>query len=702
MSNRLKNELSPYLLQHSENPVDWFPWGDEAFEKSIKEDKPVFLSIGYSTCHWCHVMEKESFEDKEVAGLMNQSFINIKVDREERPDIDNIYMEVCQMLTGSGGWPLTVIMTPEKIPFFAGTYFPKHSIHGRIGMIDLINRVQELWTNNRDLIYKTSNEIIQNLHRDVRPDSNFSIEQILTSAIDSLHSSYDRQYGGFGYAPKFPIPHQLLFLLNYSLINNDRYSLEIVKNTLNKMRLGGIFDQIGFGFHRYSTDRQWLVPHFEKMLYDQALMVQAYLDTYSITRDDFYKISAEQTLEYVLNKLTSPAGGFYSGEDADSDGIEGKFYLWKKSDLFDIPELDVEFITNVYNVKDNGNFVEEHGQISAHSNILHLTKHFSELAAEMNLTEDEFLNKLFAQNKIIYDFREKRIPPFKDDKILTDWNGLMISAFAKAGRILNNKIYIEIARKSVEFTLNKLTYSTDNKEDNLIFLYHRFRKNQAGIVGNLDDYAFFVNGLLELYRASLDFNYLKLANDFTITMIDLFEDKEKGGFYFTSEEQDDLIIRKKIIYDGAIPSGNSFALNNLISLYHLTGNQDFMNSAVRLINFFGSEISKTPSAYTFFLNGIQIYINGTIDIILAGDIDNPKVKDFLEIINNTYIPGVTLLNINEQNQIEMKKLSKFTESIEIIPSKPAVYFCNNFRCSLPIFTVEELEHALKGINNKLD
>lgn len=702
MSNRLKNELSPYLLQHSENPVDWFPWSDEAFEKSIKEDKPIFLSIGYSTCHWCHVMEKESFEDKEVAELMNKAFVNIKVDREERPDIDHIYMEVCQMLTGSGGWPLTVIMTPEKIPFFAGTYFPKHSMQGRIGMIDLINRVQELWNTNKDLIYKTSNEIIQNLQGGIKTNSDFSIEPIITSAIDSLHSSYDRQYGGFGYAPKFPIPHQLFFLLDYSQTKNDRYSLEIVKNTLFKMRLGGIFDQIGYGFHRYSTDRQWLVPHFEKMLYDQALLVRAYLDTFSFTKNNFFKLSAEQTLEYVLNNLTSPDGGFYSGEDADSEGIEGKFYLWRKNELFDIPNLDVEFISKVYNISVNGNFVEEHENTSNNLNILHLTKNFSELAAELEISEDEFVNQLASQNKLMYDYREERIHPFKDDKILTDWNGLMISAFSQAGRILNNFNYIEIAKKSVEFTLNNLTYTIEENQDRTIYLYHRFRNNQAGIEGNIDDYAFFVSGLLELYRSCLDLSYLRLANDLTETMIELFEDAENGGFYFTSNGQNDLIIRKKIIYDGAIPSGNSYALNNLISLYHLTGNPEFMNSADRLIHFFGNEISKAPSAYTYFLKGILRYINGTVDIILVGDIDNPKVKEFLVIINNNYIPGVTLLNINEQNKNEMRKLSKFTENIEINPEKPAVYFCNNFQCSLPIFTTEELEHALSGINNKQD
>lgn len=702
MSNRLKNELSPYLIQHSENPVDWFPWSNEAFEKSIKEDKPIFLSIGYSTCHWCHVMEKESFEDKEVAELMNKVFVNIKVDREERPDIDNIYMEVCQMLTGSGGWPLTVIMTPEKIPFFAGTYFPKHSMHGRIGMIDLINRIQELWNTNRELIYNTSNEILKNLQTEKKTDANFNIDKIITSAIDSLHSSYDRQFGGFGYSPKFPIPHQLLFLIDYSISNNDRFSLEIVKNTLYKMRLGGIFDQIGFAFHRYSTDRRWLVPHFEKMLYDQALLVHAYLNAYLVTNDNLFKLSAEQTLEYVTAKLTSFDGGFYSGEDADSEGIEGKFYLWNKEELTNIPDLDMDFIAEIYNISETGNFIAEHGQRTNNSNILHLTKSFSDLAKEFDLSQDEFLKKLNLQNKLMYDYREKRIHPFKDDKILTDWNGLMISAFAQAGRILNNKHYLDIAKKSVEFTLNKMTYSSNYNEYSTIYLYHRFRNNQAGIEGNLDDYAFFVNGLLELYRACLDLKYLKLAIEFTKTMINLFEDKENGGFYFTTYSQDDLILRKKIIYDGAIPSGNSFALNNLISLYHLTGNQDFMNSAVRLINFFGSEISKTPSAYTFFLKGMLCYINGTVDIILAGDINEPIAKEFIEIINNYYIPNLTLLNINKQNELEMKSLSHFTERIEINSEKPAVYFCNNFKCSLPIFTVEELKNALDEISNKPD
>ncbi len=697
MSNRLKNELSPYLQQHSENPVDWYPWSNEAFEKALKEDKPIFLSIGYSTCHWCHVMEKESFEDFEVANLMNQTFVNIKVDREERPDVDNIYMEVCQMLTGGGGWPLTVIMLPDKVPFFAGTYFPKKSQPGRIGMIDLINRVQDLWKNNRDLIYKTSNEIMNNLKREVKSNSDIIKENIFQKAIDSLHSSYDRQFGGFGYAPKFPIPHQLLFLMNYYHNNNDKFSLEIVKHTLLKMRLGGIFDQIGSGFHRYSTDREWLVPHFEKMLYDQALMVHSYLDFYSITREFMFRLCAEQTIDYVLNNLTSENGGFFSGEDADSEGIEGKFYLWTKSELYNIPKLDVDFVCKVYNITENGNFFEDNGLINNNSNILHLTNNFAELADEMSLSQEEFLNKLSINNKLMFEYREKRIHPFKDDKILTDWNGLMISAFSKAGRILNDQQYIQIAKKAVEFTLKNLTYSVYPQRYEAVYLYHRFRNNQASIQGNLDDYAFFVFGLLELYTSCFEFKYLKLANDLTLTMIELFEDKFNGGFYFSSEDQKDLIIRKKVIYDGALPSGNSVALNNLILLYSLTGNKTFFDSAERMIKFFAGEISKAPSAYTFFLNGLQKYFYGTLDIILVSEFENKITKEFIELINDYYIPNITLIYMNEQNQAEIRELCNFTKNIEIDPEKPAVYFCNNFQCSLPILSIDELKIALESI-----
>lgn len=696
MSNRLKKELSPYLLQHSENPVDWYPWSEEAFEKAMREDKPIFLSIGYSTCHWCHVMEKESFEDKEVAELMNNSFVSIKVDREERPDIDNIYMEVCQMLTGSGGWPLTVIMTPDKIPFFAGTYFPKHSFSNRIGMIDLINRVQELWTNNRILITQTANEIVENLKRETESNYNFNSDQIIIEAINHLHSSYDRQFGGFGYSPKFPIPHQLLFLMVYHYRNKDKYSLDIVKNTLVKMRLGGIYDQIGYGFHRYSTDNRWLVPHFEKMLYDQALLVHSYLDLYNITKDDFFKMTAEQTLEYVQTKLTSGQGGFFSGEDADSEGVEGKFYVWTADELRSIlNDDDYDFVCMVYNILENGNFSAEQGQNNTNANILNINIQFTELSKELNLSLDEFFKKLISVNKSLYEHREKRTHPFKDDKILTDWNGLMISAFAKAGRIFNNYNYIEVSKKAVEFILNNLTYSIDKYDDNGKYLFHRFRNNQAGIKANLDDYTFLVFGLIELYKATLEFEYLKLANDFTEKMIDLFEDKDNGGFYFTSEEQNDLILRKKIIYDGALPSGNSVALHNLINLYHLTGRQDFINIASKTINLFGGEINKSPSAYTFFLQGLDLFINGTIDIIIVGDTENPKIKDYLHIFNQSYLPNLTMLLINESNEKEIKKLSKFTVNIPIVAEKPTVYFCNNFQCSLPIYSVEELKFALE-------
>lgn len=696
MSNRLKNELSPYLIQHSENPVDWFPWSDEAFEKSKVEDKPIFLSIGYSTCHWCHVMEKESFEDEEVADLMNQTFVNIKVDREERPDIDNIYMDVCQVLTGSGGWPLTIIMTPEKIPFFAGTYFPKRSITGRIGMIDLINRVRELWQNNRDLIYKTSDEIIQILRREVKTNSDFSFDSIISDAIETLHSSYDRQFGGFGVAPKFPIPHQLLFLLQYSYFTDDKYSLEIVKNTLYKMRLGGIFDQIGYGFHRYSTDRQWIVPHFEKMLYDQALMTHAFVDAFLMTKDVFFKLSAEQILEYVQTKLYSDEGAFYSGEDADSEGVEGKFYVWEKAELNSISNLDSEFISKVYNISENGNFTEEHGHLNNKKNILYLIKNFPELASEFNISAEDFSDKLNYNNSLLFDYRESRIHPFKDDKVLTDWNGLMITAFAKAGRIFNNQKYIDIAKNSVEFTLSNLTYHIENKDINTIYLYHRYRKNQAGIDGNLDDYAFFVFGLLELFKSSSDVKYLELAVDFTKTMLNLFEDNVSGGFYFTSERQEDLIIRKKIIYDGAIPSGNSVALNNLVTLFHLTGEKIFIDSAGKMINFFAGEVVKAPSAYSFFLFGLQNYFRGTVNILINGDKENQITRGFLDVINNTYIPNLTLICLNKQNQNELKQLSEYTEYINFEPDKPAVYFCHNFQCSLPVYTIEELKMALEG------
>ena len=461
--NRLQNEKSPYLLQHADNPVDWYPWGDEAFEKAKKEDKPILLSIGYSTCHWCHVMEHESFEDNEVAALMNENFISIKVDREERPDIDNIYMTVCQLLSkGSCGWPLNIIMTPEKKPFYAATYIPKQSRYGRLGMMELVPRIGEVWKNNREEILKSADSATQSLAVATDPTRIQASEELdnttLKKTFQQLESRYDPAHGGFGNRPKFPTPHNLLFLLRYGQRTGNQKAIDMVSKTLESMSNGGIFDHIGFGFHRYSTDREWLVPHFEKMLYDQALLALAYTEAYQLTKNQGFKQTAEQIFTYVLRDMTSPKGGFYSAEDADSEGEEGKFYLWTEQEIIEILGRDEgEIIINIYNTNANGNFTDEVSGEKPRTNILHLNKNPDQAAMALGISRDELDRRIGQSRQKLFDIREKRIHPFKDDKIITDWNGLMIAALAKAGRVFNNKNYTDAAEKAAIFINTELT-----------------------------------------------------------------------------------------------------------------------------------------------------------------------------------------------------------------------------------------------------
>ncbi|MFX1314023.1 MAG: thioredoxin domain-containing protein, partial [Promethearchaeota archaeon] len=536
--NHLLKEKSPYLLQHVNNPVDWYPWGMEAFDKAKREDKPIFLSIGYSTCHWCHVMAHESFENEEIAELMNDIFISIKVDREERPDIDKIYMTICQMMTGSGGWPLTIIMTPEKKPFFAGTYFPKQTRFGRIGLIDLIKRIKELWVNQRNEIINSADQItfsLQNIDQE-SPGDKFN-QEIFRETYQQLSRQFDTIKGGFGNRPKFPTPHNLIFLLRYWKRTGDKKSLEMVEKTLRAMRKGGIYDHIGFGFHRYSTDSIWLVPHFEKMLYDQALIAIAYIEAYQATKNDIYKKTAEEIFSYVLRDMASSEGGFYSAEDADSEGEEGKFYVWPKEELEQILDKnELDLVIRIFNIEQNGNYLEETSGKNTGNNIFHLK----------NIPENEIQDKLEKIRIKLFNTREKRIHPQKDDKILTDWNGLMIAALAKAAIAFQETKYLHAAQNAVNFILSNLQDS--NKK-----LLHRYKDGLSEIQGYLTDYAFFIWGLIELYEASFDIFYLKTALEFHNTQIEDFWDIKIGGFYFTANNSEELLTRQKEIYDGAIP-----------------------------------------------------------------------------------------------------------------------------------------------------
>lgn len=681
--NKLKSEKSPYLLQHAQNPVDWYPWGEEAFNKARKEDKPIFLSIGYSTCHWCHVMAHESFEDDDVAERMNELFVSIKVDREERPDIDKIYMTVCQMMTGSGGWPLTIIMTPEKKPFFAGTYFPKQTRFGRIGMIDLIKRIKDLWNNQRSEIMNSADKItfsLQNIDQE-SPGEKFS-ETTLKKTYQQLSIQFDTINAGFGNRPKFPTPHNLIFLLRYWKRTGDEKALEMVETTLQAMRKGGIYDHIGFGFHRYSTDSSWLVPHFEKMLYDQALIAIAYIEAYQATKKKLYKKSAEEIFTYILRDMTSKEGGFYSAEDADSEGEEGKFYVWSKEEIEKILNKE-EFglAIKIFNIEEAGNFLEEASGKKTGKNILHLSK-----VPDMELLENVKKIRL-----MLFNTREKRIHPHKDNKILTDWNGLMIAALAKAAIAFENEKYLLAARSATNFILSSLRES--NKK-----LLHRYKDNSSEIKGYLNDYTFFIWGLIELYEATFDIYYLKTALELHKIQIEDFWDPKIGGFYLTAKDSEKILTKQKEIYDGAIPSGNSIAMLNLLRLSFITGNYELEEKADTLNRVFSEKIKANPLAYTQFLVAIDFAIGPSYSLVISGKSEAEDTKKFINQINNEYLPNkVLMLRKTEQDVPDIDTFSNFVEFFYDYKDKTTAYVCISKTCKPP---TNDLNKTLEYLRSK--
>jgi len=691
-TNKLISEKSPYLLQHAHNPVDWYPWGEEAFEKAKLENKPIFLSIGYSTCHWCHVMEHESFEDEEVAKLMNEVFVSIKVDREERPDIDNIYMSICQMLTGSGGWPLTVIMTPEQKPFFAGTYLPKYSRGNRIGMLDLIPRIEKAWEEQKDEIYASANEITSRLTNVIKNTSDETIsKEILDRAFASFENRFDHEFGGFGERPKFPSPHNLSFLLRYYENTKSEESLEIVIKTLTEMRKGGIFDQIGFGFHRYSTDKKWFLPHFEKMLYDQAMLTIAYTEAYQLTRNNLFKRTADEILMYVLRDMTFEDGGFYSAEDADSEGEEGKFYLWHKEEIINLlGNEDGEFLSFVFNITEKGNYFDEASGHQTGTNHFYLSNKNKILAEKFELSENDYSDKLNSLREILFSEREKRIHPYKDDKILTDWNGLMIAALAKAGRVLDNKDYTKAAENSVRFIYSKLI-------DHSGLLLHRFRDGESAIHAQIDDYSFLIWGLLELYETTYNLEYLKKSIELTDHLTQNYWDNENNnGFYFTSENNSDLISRPKEFYDGAIPSGNSVMYSNLLKLNKLTANPVYIEFADKISLGFKNLVEQAPTGFSQFLTGLQFSFGPSYEIIIVGEKDSYETKEILDAINSSFIPNKVVMLLDNNYRDEISKIAPFTENYTKMDGKTTVYVCKNYVCSLPTTDKSKLLELLQG------
>lgn len=694
INNRLIGEKSPYLLQHAQNPVDWYPWGEEAFKKAREENKPIFLSIGYSTCHWCHVMEKESFENNDVAEILNESFVSIKVDREERPDIDNIYMSVCQALTGSGGWPLTILMTPEKKPFYAATYIPRESRYGNPGMLELIPAIKDLWINKKEELLNRAETITSAVSASGKKEHEVTInEDVLKKAFEQLSNTFDNTHAGFGRAPKFPTPHHLTFLLRYWKRSGNANALKMVERTLIKMRMGGIFDQIGFGFHRYSTDRQWLVPHFEKMLYDQALMVIALAETYQATADPQYRTTATEILTYLKRDMLSPDGGFYSAEDADSEGEEGKFYLWTKEELEHIlGKEDATLFTSIFNIQKKGNFAEEHKKELTGTNIPHMTKSMKDIVSKKADHAEDIIESVEKSRLKLFNEREKRIHPLKDDKILTDWNGLTIVALCKAAQAFNDAEYVKIAEKTADFFLKEMTQS-DGK------MQHRYRDGEAAIDAFLEDYAFFIWGLIELYQTNFDTSYLEHALKLNNYMMAHFSDNENGGFFHTSDEAEELIFRTKEVYDGAIPSGNSVCALNILKLSRITADHELESVGHRIIQAFSERVSATPIGYTQFMSALDFAMKDSLEIVIVGDPENTDTKDMISFINERFIPEKVLLLKTEKNNEKITDIAAYTKDMEMIEAKTTVHICQNHSCKLPSNDIDKVKEQIEKLSH---
>jgi uncharacterized protein YyaL (SSP411 family) len=686
-SNRLLNEKSPYLLQHAHNPVDWYPWGDAAFDKAREEDKPVFLSIGYSTCHWCHVMERESFEDEEVAGLMNEVFVSIKVDREERPDIDTTYMTVAQLMTGRGGWPLTIIMTPEKKPFFAATYIPKSSRQGMPGMLDLIPRVQDLWLNRREEIEDSAESIVRILQE--TGEQSFPGEPLssdhLDTAFHDLADSYDQIHGGFGRAPKFPAAHNLIFLIRYWERTGETRALDIAEHTLQVMRLGGIYDHVGFGFHRYSTDREWLVPHFEKMLYDQAMLSMAYLEAHAATGKEEYAETAREIFTYVLRDLRGIEGAFHSAEDADSEGVEGKFYLWSKSEIDEALGPLAPAVVDSFNVAEEGNYTVEATGIRNGANIFHLTEQM----------EDSQTVQWSKARSVLFDARERRIRPLKDDKVLTDWNGLMIAALAKGGRILDEGRFTEAASGAADFVLSRMRDSDGR-------LFHRYREGEAALQANLADYSFFSLGLLELYQTTFESRYLQEALSLLNLMAEYFWDHKEGGFYFTPEDGEQLLGRRKESIDSALPSGNSVALQALTMASRITADSKWEEMANRTGSVFSQLLSEYPSAHTYFLTGGLLLLGPSYEIVVVGKGEDKDTRAMLDVIRSVYLPNKVVIRKDiSHDSAALSEMVPYIDGYTALDGRATAYVCQGFVCELPTSDLETLRNLLRESSGSL-
>ena len=666
--NRLVHEKSPYLLQHAYNPVDWHPWGQEAFDKARAEDKPIFLSIGYSTCHWCHVMERESFEDAEVAALMNDAWVSIKVDREERPDIDSIYMDVVVQLTGSGGWPLNVLMTADQKPFFAATYIPRQSRFGRVGMVELAQRIKELWQTDRQRLLDAAEQVARAVREPPSEDAGPDLDgRVLGQARNQLADRFDAVHGGFGTRPKFPTPHNLLFLLRHWRRTGDAGTLGMVETTLRAMRRGGIYDHVGFGFHRYSTDAKWLLPHFEKMLYDQAMLTMAYTEAHQATGRVEYEQTAREILAYVLRDMTDPLGGFYSAEDADTEGREGKFYVWSLAEIRSLlSEDDATWVSTTFNLAEEGNFREEATGVLTGENILHLTRPLS----------DEERARWAAIRERLFAVRERRVHPHKDDKVLTDWNGLMIAGLAKASQAFDELTYRAAAERAAQFVLTAL-------RDGEGRLLHRYRDGEASIRAHADDYAFLIWGLLDLYEATFNVAYLREALRLNDELLEHFWDAGQGGLFFTADDGEPLLSRRKEIYDGAIPSANSVHMSNLLRLSRMAGDPAMEERAAAIGRAFSGKVRAAPLAYTQLLQAVNFALGPAYEVVIVGEDGASDTQAMVRALRRSFTPNKVVLFRPPGDSPEIAALAEFTRYQHRLDGKATAYVCQDYACERP-------------------
>jgi uncharacterized protein YyaL (SSP411 family) len=672
VTNRLSKETSPYLLQHAENPVDWFPWDQDALDLALEIDKPILLSVGYAACHWCHVMAHESFEDPETAALMNDHFINIKVDREERPDIDRIYMNAVVAMTGQGGWPMTVALTPEGEPFFGGTYFPPSPRHGLPSFKQVLLSLADAWINRREEVMNSAAGIADHLSKsmEIMSEEAEISTVLLEKAFSEIQQNFDEQFGGFGQAPKFPQPMILDFLLRYHRLKGDSDSLYMVEKTLEMMAKGGIFDQLGGGFARYSTDKYWLAPHFEKMLYDNALLARVYLNAWKTTKRPFYRRIAEATLDWILAEMQHEDGGFYSSLDADSEGVEGKYYVWETNEIREVLGDDAGLFIELYGLSESGNWEG--------TNILHGPADVSEMDIEL----DRLLQLINDSKEKLLNARQFRVRPGLDDKVLTSWNGLALAAFAEAGRDFGNESYTAAAVQNAEFIFNNLR-QPDGR------LFRTWKHGHSGkINGFLEDYAYLADGLLALYQTTYNDRWFSWSLELADIMLNHFADAEGAGFFDTPDDHEQLLSRPRERQDNAIPSGNAAAVSVLLRLHLYTGESIYWDTAIKALSAMQALMSRYPLGFGHWLGAAAFAIGNPLEIAIAGEIGIAETQDFLEILNSEYRPFIVSAVGDVSSSVPL--LRGRTQ----VDGKSTAYICRNFACELPITSSVEFKERM--------